>query len=180
MALSEKKIDIAECYLSMKGKNLSQAVKEIDPTIKAPGSYAWKLLREIEFKEYLASRRKEILMDCGLDTITVVKGLTKNFYESLGLMERIVLGHGKNGFIETKGMYPDSTSAKNYWSILKDILGSEISAIQEAEDIERAGTQLQREHAMVIDKKRLSLDIEKHKGKDGKVKKKVNIKPRRG
>lgn len=135
MALTEKKIEIIEAYLAIKCRNKGAAVKTIDPTIKNPNAYAWKIFNDTEVKAYLWKRRKEILLESGLDMEIVTKALTKNLYGSLGLMERTVLAHGKNGFDTITGKYEDSGSVKNYWGILKDIFGSEISGILAEEEI---------------------------------------------
>ena len=135
MALTEKKLEILDEYLKNKCTSRVEAIKAIDPTIKNPKVYAYKLFNEPDFKEELAKRRRELLKQSSIDTQIVVKALTKELYGSLGIIDRTVLAHGKNGFDTIHGKYSNSADAKNYWGIMRDILGPEVSTVLAMEDI---------------------------------------------
>lgn len=127
IALSEKKILIIEEYLR-NPKDRTSAVKAIDPSIKSPSAYAWKLFNEIEVKEYLVKRRLELLKESAITLKEIVKGASKGLKQSLGLEERVLCSVSKGGFIYSdSGIHPDSGDAKNYYMILERVLGGEIS-----------------------------------------------------
>lgn len=131
IALTEKKILIVEAYLR-NPKDKTTAVKEIDPSIKSPSAYAWKLFNELEVKEYLVARRLELLKESAITTKELVKGVSTGLRQSLGLEERVVFDGIK---LLSNGIYPDSGDAKNYYSILERILGSEISGALAQKDL---------------------------------------------
>lgn len=127
IALSEKKILIIEEYLK-NPKDKTSAVKAIDPSIKSPGAYAWKLFNEIEVKEYLVKRRLELLKESAITLQDIVKGASQGLKQSLGLEERVLCSVSKGKFVYSKsGIHPDSGDAKNYYMILERVLGGEIS-----------------------------------------------------
>ncbi|MCQ9627803.1 hypothetical protein HS141_12805 [Cetobacterium somerae] len=127
IALSEKKILIIEEYLK-NPKDKTSAVKAIDPSIKSPGAYAWKLFNEIEVKEYLVKRRLELLKESAITLQDIVKGASQGLKQSLGLEERVLCSVSKGEFVYSEsGIHPDSGDAKNYYMILERVLGGEIS-----------------------------------------------------
>ncbi|MGL4954496.1 MAG: hypothetical protein ACRC4Y_03340, partial [Cetobacterium sp.] len=129
ISLTEKKIMIIEEYLK-NPKDKTSAVKEIDPSIKNPSAYAWKLFNELEVKEYLTARRLELLKESALTTKELVQGASLALKQSLGLEERVIFSFGKDGISYSEsGIHPDSADAKNYYSILERVLGSEISGV---------------------------------------------------
>ncbi|SJZ95390.1 hypothetical protein SAMN02745174_02058 [Cetobacterium ceti] len=127
IALTEKKIEIIEEYLRNKALDKTSAVRAIDPKIKNPSSYAWKLFREIEVQEYLLRRREELLMESCITPEEIIKGVTIGLKGALGFQERTITAITKDGFVSDKGVYPDAMEAKNYYSILEKMLGPEIS-----------------------------------------------------
>lgn len=136
IALTEKKIMIIEEYLR-NPKDKTSAVKEIDPSIKNPSAYAWKLFNELEVKEYLLTRRLELLKESAITTKELVKGVSTGLRQSLGLQERVVFSFTKDGMeYSDSGIHPDSGDAKNYYSILERILGSEISGALAQKDLQ--------------------------------------------
>lgn len=163
MALTEKKLEILDEYLKNKCASRVEAVRTIDPTIKNPKVYAYKLFNEPEFKDELSNRRRELLMQSSIDVQLVVKALSKEFYGSLGLIERTVLAHGKNGFDTIFGKYSNSTDAKNYWNILRDILGLEVSAVLAAEDVKDSKNYNLKEESFKLEKQKIKLENEKLK-----------------
>lgn len=127
IALSEKKILMIEEYLR-NPKDRTSAVKAIDPSIKCPSAYAWKLFNEIEVKEYLVKRRLELLKESAITLKEIVKGASKGLKQSLGLEERVLCSVSKGEFVYSdSGIHPDSGDAKNYYTILERVLGAEIS-----------------------------------------------------
>lgn len=129
IALTEKKILIVEAYLR-NPKSKASAVEEIDPSIKNPASYAWKLFNEQEVKEYLVTRRLELLKESAITPEELVNGASIALKQSLGLADRKVYSFGKDGIIYSEsGIHPDSSDAKNYYSILERVLGSEMSGL---------------------------------------------------
>ncbi|MGL5593431.1 MAG: hypothetical protein ACRDDH_05800, partial [Cetobacterium sp.] len=109
-------------------KDRTSAVKAIDPSIKSPSAYAWKLFNEIEVKEYLVKRRLELLKESAITLKEIVKGASKGLKQSLGLEERVLCSVSKGEFIYSdSGIHPDSGDAKNYYMILERVLGGEIS-----------------------------------------------------
>ncbi|MGL4934980.1 MAG: hypothetical protein ACRC51_05850 [Cetobacterium sp.] len=169
MALTEKKLEILDEYLKNKCVSRIEAVKAIDPTIKNPKVYAYKLFNESEFKDELAKRRRELLMHSSIDTQIVVKALSKELYGSLGLIDRTVLAHGKNGFDTIHGKYSDSTAAKNYWGIIKDILGPEVSTVLAMEDVKESKNYTLREESFKLEKQKAKLENEKLKNENKPV-----------
>lgn len=180
MALSEKKIAIAELYLinslgiekSLKGRGVRiQAVKEIDPTLKRPDQYAYKLWNEMEFIKYLSSRRSELLAD-SFNLAEKIKFLDKRFEESLGMRERRLVGKSSDDyfFYSNKDFFPDSGDAKNYYGILERVLGGEVSAkvkddeIREQERLMEIRKQNKINNSIAKEK----LEIEKNKNKENK------------
>lgn len=158
LALAEKKIEIIEVYFKNGCRSKIDAIKEIDPTIKQPKAYAWKLFNEPEVKAYIAAKRREMLKESGLDLAVVTKGLTRNLYGSLGIIKRTVLAHGKNGFDTITGNHPDSIDTKNYWGVLRDILGSELSTVLAMEDVKESKDYEIREENLKLDKQKLILE----------------------
>ena len=127
IALTEKKILIIEEYLR-NPKDRTSAVKAIDPSIKSPSAYAWKLFNEIEVKEYLVKRRLELLKESAITLKEIVKGASRGLKQSLGLEKRVLCSVSKGEFIYSdSGIHPDSGDAKNYYMILERVLGGEIS-----------------------------------------------------
>lgn len=136
IALTEKKILIIEEYLK-KPKDKTTAVRTIDPSIKNPSSYAWKLFNELEVKEYLVARRLELLKESAITQRELVIGTSLALKQSLGLIPRSVYSFGKDGLVYSdEGIHPDSTDAKNYYSILERIFGSEISGLLAQKEIQ--------------------------------------------
>ncbi len=136
LALSEKKILIVEAYLR-NPKDKTTAVREVDPSIKNPSAYAWKLFNEPEVKEYLVTRRLELLKESAITPEELVRGTSKGLKQSLGLEKRKVYSFGKEGLIySNEDIHPDSIDAKNYYSILERVLGSEISGVLAQKNIQ--------------------------------------------
>ena len=165
--LTEKKIDIAEAYLRNRGKRV-EAIKEIDPLIKKPAAYAYKLFREPEFQEYLMVRRSEILKESGIDLIELVRGVSGRLRESIGLDPRRLVNYDKEvgRFVySNEDMHPDSKDAKNYFDILERVLGPEISSKASQESITEAKKHELKEDELTYKKKIEveKLKIEKHR-----------------
>lgn len=136
MSLSEKKILIIEEYLR-NPKDKTSAIKAIDPSIKSPSAYAWKLFNEIEVKEYLVKRRLELLKESAITLKDIVKGASQGLKQSLGLEERVLCSVSKGEFIYSEsGIHPDSGDAKNYYMILERVLGGEISGAIATKEIQ--------------------------------------------
>lgn len=136
MSLSEKKILIIEEYLR-NPKDKTSAIKAIDPSIKSPSAYAWKLFNEIEVKEYLVKRRLELLKESAIILKDIVKGASQGLKQSLGLEERVLCSVSKGEFIYSEsGIHPDSGDAKNYYMILERVLGGEISGAIATKEIQ--------------------------------------------
>ena len=163
LALTEKKLEILDKYLENKCTSRIEAIKAIDPTIKNPKVYAYKLFNEPDFKEELTKRRRELLKQSSIDTQIIVKALTKELYGSLGIIDRTVLAHGKNGFDTIYGKYSNSTDAKNYWGIMRDILGPEVSTVLAMEDIKESKNYALREESFKLEKQKIKLENEKLK-----------------
>jgi hypothetical protein len=165
--LTEKKIDIAEEYLRNRG-NRVEAIKEIDPTIKKPAAYAYKLFREPEFQEYLTMRRSEILKDSGIDLVELVKGVSNRLRESIGIDARRLVNYDKelSRFVYSEeDLHPDSKDAKNYFDILERVLGPEISSKASLDSVSDAKKQELKE-AELTAKKKIEADklkVEQHK-----------------
>ena len=160
-------------YLKNKCVSRVDAIRAIDPTIKNPKSYAHKLFREPDFQEELSKRRKELLKASAIDVEIVVKALSKELYGSLGLIDRTVLAHGKNGFDTIVGRYSDSSDAKNYWGIIKDILGGEVSTIVSSEDIKISKEFMLKEAMYKLSKDKLAVDKKRMTQKDEKKSEKL-------
>ncbi|MGL5902862.1 MAG: hypothetical protein ACRCZO_09270 [Cetobacterium sp.] len=174
IALTEKKILIVEAYLR-NPKDKTSAVKEIDPSIKSAASYAWKLFNEPEVKEYLVTRRLELLKESAITPEELVNGASIALKQSLGLADRKVYSFGKDGIIYSEsGIHPDSSDAKNYYSILERVLGSEISGVLAQKEIqEERKMQLKVKESSIkttLGKENLTLKNEKLKDELGKGK----------
>ncbi|MEG0235501.1 MAG: hypothetical protein RR523_01715 [Cetobacterium sp.] len=150
IALTEKKILIIEEYLR-NPKDKTTAVKTIDPSIKNPSAYAWKLFNEIEVKEYLVKRRLELLKESSITPEELVKGVSIGLKQSLGLEKRKVYSFGKEGLIySNEDIHPDSIDAKNYYSILERVLGSEISGVLAQKEIQEEHKRLLKDKESTI------------------------------
>lgn len=174
IALTEKKILIVEAYLR-NPKDKTSAVKEIDPSIKSAASYAWKLFNEPEVKEYLVTRRLELLKESAITPEELVNGASIALKQSLGLADRKVYSFGKDGIIYSEsGIHPDSSDAKNYYSILERVLGSEISGVLAQKEIqEERKMQLKVKESTIkttVGKQNLTLKNEKLQKELGKDK----------
>lgn len=152
IALTEKKILIIEEYLR-NPRSKTIAIKEIDPSIKNPSAYAWKLFNEIEVKEYIYARRLELLKESSITAKEIIKGVSQGLKQSLGLEERVLCSVSKGEFVYSEsGLHPDSGDAKNYYLILERILGGEISGAI-------ASKELQEEKKMLVQDKESKLKI---------------------
>lgn len=135
IALTEKKIEIIEEYLKNKASDKTSAVRAIDPKIKNPSAYAWKLFREIEVQEYLLQRREELLMQSCITPEEIIQGVTIGLKGALGFQERVITAITKDGLVSDRGVYPDAQEAKNYYTILERMLGGEISPTVKAKQL---------------------------------------------
>ena len=177
IALTEKKILIVEAYLR-NPKDKTSAVKEIDPSIKSAASYAWKLFNEPEVKEYLVTRRLELLKESAITPEELVTGASIALKQSLGLADRKVYSFGKGGIIYCEsGIHPDSRDAQNYYSILERVLGSEISGLLAQKELQEDRKMILKtkestikttlgKDAIKLKNEKLSKELGKDKGKE--------------
>ena len=165
MPLTPKQQEILDEYFRINCKSKVQAVKNLYPAMKRPDNYANKVFRNPDFKEELYKRRAELLMESMTDMSLVVKALAKEFYGSLGLIDRTIHAHNvkKGGFDTAFGKYSDSADAKNYWGIMRDILGPEVSTVLAMEDIKESKNYALREESFKLEKQKIKLENEKLK-----------------
>ncbi|MGL5229985.1 MAG: hypothetical protein ACRC8F_04100 [Cetobacterium sp.] len=168
MALTQKQQEILEEYLRIKCVSRVQAIKNLYPAMKRPDNYATKIFNNPEFRDELHRRRGELLNESMTDLTIIVKALNKNLLGSLGVVKRTVLAHGKNGFDKIEGMFQDSREVKDYYGVLKDILGPQISLTDARKEIleDKELDLKHKKHNLEAEK----VAIERHKAtKDSKI-----------